>query len=176
MNTIPPEMVETCRRIRRLREAAGFTRPALGRLINADSTQLSNIENFRCAPSERILTNLSCVLGASERWLLTGQGAPLMGGRGNAGNLGIEILWSMRRRLLTMGEPDMNPSEVIYEIKRLTDQWGSRAALAKELGVSRQRLNEWLSGRSRPNATHLLNLIKWMRAATTTERKEEQTT
>ncbi len=50
-------------------------------------------------------------------------------------------------------------------VARLTVVRGSKAALAAELGVSRQVLGNWLSEdeQGAPNAEHTLRLLKWVR-------------
>jgi transcriptional regulator with XRE-family HTH domain len=55
------------------------------------------------------------------------------------------------------------PSDLIDQVQSLTQQRGAKAKLARHLKVSRQRLNEWLSGRSKPSARYLLLLLNWTR-------------
>ncbi|MGI8435647.1 MAG: helix-turn-helix domain-containing protein [Chthoniobacterales bacterium] len=50
------------------------------------------------------------------------------------------------------------PAHLIDEVKALTAERGAKSRLAKRMGVSRQRLNEWLSGRSKPSARYLMIL------------------
>jgi transcriptional regulator with XRE-family HTH domain len=45
-----------------------------------------------------------------------------------------------------------------------TDKHGERAALARELDVSRQTLNVWLSGDAMPSAEYTLRLLEWATA------------
>jgi hypothetical protein len=59
--------------------------------------------------------------------------------------------------------PVAAPEDLIAEILRLTEERGAKAKLARFLQVSRQRLNEWLSGRSKPSARYLLLLLNWTR-------------
>lgn len=56
------------------------------------------------------------------------------------------------------------PEDLIDQVQRLTQERGAKAKLARFLQVSRQRLNEWLSGRSKPSARYLLLLLNWTRA------------
>jgi hypothetical protein len=51
--------------------------------------------------------------------------------------------------------------ELKADIVRLTAARGMRAALARELGVSRQVLNGWLFGVSAPGAEQTLFLHQW---------------
>jgi len=55
-------------------------------------------------------------------------------------------------------------SELKKSILRLTSRHGGKAALAKEAGVSRQVLGNWLSDDSHgtPNADHTLWLFRWV--------------
>ena len=55
------------------------------------------------------------------------------------------------------------PEDLIAQVLRLTEKRGAKTKLATLLQVSRQRLNEWLSGRSKPSARYLLLLINWTR-------------
>ena len=43
-----------------------------------------------------------------------------------------------------------------------TAKHGERAALARELDVSRQTLNVWLSGEAMPSAEYTLRLLEWV--------------
>jgi DNA-binding phage protein len=55
------------------------------------------------------------------------------------------------------------PEDLIDQVLNLTRERGAKAKLARALKVSRQRLNEWLSGRSKPSARYLLLLLNWTR-------------
>jgi transcriptional regulator with XRE-family HTH domain len=55
------------------------------------------------------------------------------------------------------------PSDFVEQLQQLTQQRGAKSKLARLLKVSRQRLNEWLSGRSKPSARYLLMLLNWTR-------------
>jgi transcriptional regulator with XRE-family HTH domain len=55
------------------------------------------------------------------------------------------------------------PSDLVSQLQQLTHERGAKSKLARLLKVSRQRLNEWLSGRSKPSARYLLLLLNWMR-------------
>jgi transcriptional regulator with XRE-family HTH domain len=72
----------------------------------------------------------------------------------------------------------MVPSDLIDQVKILTKERGARSALAVRLGVSRQRLNEWLSGRSKPSARYLLKLLPQVaamnRRVRTSEAKQQK--
>ncbi|HEY3762688.1 MAG TPA: helix-turn-helix transcriptional regulator [Verrucomicrobiae bacterium] len=60
-------------------------------------------------------------------------------------------------------------SELIAAIKHRTNGHGQRAALARELNVSRQLVNGWLSGNSQPTAEITFRLLQWVKQ---TERKQ----
>jgi len=66
------------------------------------------------------------------------------------------------------------PSDLVDQVKKLTTARGTKSALAKRLGVSRQRLNEWLSGRSAPNAHYTLNLLAQLRTLKRDAAEEQQ--
>jgi hypothetical protein len=56
------------------------------------------------------------------------------------------------------------PADFVEKLQQLTRERGAKSRLARNvLKVSRQRLNEWLSGRSKPSARYLLLLLNWMR-------------
>lgn len=59
--------------------------------------------------------------------------------------------------------PDINdPSDLIAQVHDFTKARGAKTSLARDvLKVSRQRLNEWLSGRSKPSAGYAIQLHNW---------------
>lgn len=63
-----------------------------------------------------------------------------------------------------MESSDAAMKKLIEDVKRLTNARGSRAALARALGVRPQRLNEWLSGKHVPRGEISLLLRDWVRA------------
>lgn len=44
---------------------------------------------------------------------------------------------------------------------RLTSKRGAKAALAREMGVTRQAVDQWLSGKTAPSADLMLRLLEW---------------
>jgi len=56
---------------------------------------------------------------------------------------------------------------------KATRVYGAQSQLARHLGISRQALNEWLSGSALPTAENTLQLLKWVEAeeAKTTQQK-----
>lgn len=56
-------------------------------------------------------------------------------------------------------------------IRRLTTQRGAQAGLAAWLGVTPQRLNDWLSGDSEPGGETTLHLLEWATAEEVTQKK-----
>lgn len=61
----------------------------------------------------------------------------------------------------------MAPSEVkklMEDLRAWVDaEYGRRADLARELGVSRQRVSDWLSGRLTPDLEHGLAILEILR-------------
>lgn len=49
-------------------------------------------------------------------------------------------------------------------LKRSLDRPGAKARLARELGVSRQAVSQWVTGTNNPDAGKLLRLLAWVRA------------
>lgn len=63
--------------------------------------------------------------------------------------------------------PAMKPlslAEVLAEVARLTEAPGAQASLAKALGVPRQRVNDWATGKRSPNGKMALRLAAWVSA------------
>lgn len=50
---------------------------------------------------------------------------------------------------------------IIARLSRLTTKRGAKAALAREMGVTRQAVDQWLSGRTAPSADLVLRLVEW---------------
>jgi transcriptional regulator with XRE-family HTH domain len=53
-------------------------------------------------------------------------------------------------------------SELIDRARGLITKRGARSKLAKHLGVSRQAVSEWFTGKSYPGAETTLRLLKWV--------------
>lgn len=52
--------------------------------------------------------------------------------------------------------------ELVNELRNRTRQRGAKASLARDLKVSRQAVNQWLSGESTPSGETALALLKWV--------------
>jgi len=52
--------------------------------------------------------------------------------------------------------------DLINQLRELTKSRGQKAALARELKVSRQAVDQWLSGNSNPSAKTTLELLNWV--------------
>lgn len=63
-------------RIKHLRKEAGLTLDALGDRVGVTKSSLSFVENDKNAPSLRTVKLIARELGASEQWILTGEGDP----------------------------------------------------------------------------------------------------
>lgn len=63
-------------RIKELRKGAKLTLEALGQRVGISNSALSLIENGKNTPSSRTVKLIARELGASERWILTGEGDP----------------------------------------------------------------------------------------------------
>ncbi len=74
----------------------------------------------------------------------------------------LAIVTGFDDKMYPMHKP-IAPSDLVNQVKTLTAERGTKSALAARLGVSRQRLNEWLSGRSKPNAHYTLKLLAQLR-------------
>ena len=59
----------------------------------------------------------------------------------------------------------VNLEELIESLRRVLSPRGSRSALAREFGISRQAVDNWLSGKSSPKAEVALRLLDWVRSA-----------
>lgn len=55
-------------------------------------------------------------------------------------------------------------NELRARLAAATDQYGARAALARQFGVTPQAVAEWLSGASAPTAETTLRLLEWVTA------------
>lgn len=55
-------------------------------------------------------------------------------------------------------------NELRTRLAAATEQYGARAALAREFGVTPQAVAEWLSGASSPTAETTLRLLEWVTA------------
>jgi transcriptional regulator with XRE-family HTH domain len=52
--------------------------------------------------------------------------------------------------------------ELVHRLKQITSAPGAKASLARKLGVSRQAVSQWLSGKSNPTAEATLQLLNWV--------------
>ncbi len=68
------------------------------------------------------------------------------------------------RDILTAQMKSMTLDRVLSDVARLTDSAGAQSALAKHLGVSRQRVSEWVKRKSAPNGEMALRLAAWVSA------------
>jgi transcriptional regulator with XRE-family HTH domain len=88
-----------------------------------------------------------------------------------ARNLSLENVTdpvTMRKVLSTPSQNKLR--RLLDRVQRLTAARGSKAALAKTLGVPKQRVTGWLNGASAPNAETTLQLLEW---ATVEEAKQK---
>jgi hypothetical protein len=53
--------------------------------------------------------------------------------------------------------------ELISKLKKLTQSRGMKAALAEHCRVSRQAVDQWLSGHAMPSATAVFAALEWVR-------------
>lgn len=53
---------------------------------------------------------------------------------------------------------------LIVRLKKATRDAGLKAPLARKLGVTRQHLNNWLSGTNVPGGEVVLQLLEWVKA------------
>lgn len=67
-------------RIKELRKGAKLTLEALGDRVGISNSALSLIENGKNTPSARTVKLIARELGASEQWILTGEGDPRAAG------------------------------------------------------------------------------------------------
>jgi transcriptional regulator with XRE-family HTH domain len=58
----------------------------------------------------------------------------------------------------------VNFPDLIRRLANLTSTRGRKVALAREYGVSRQAVDNWLSGKSKPKSETLLRLLEWVQA------------
>jgi transcriptional regulator with XRE-family HTH domain len=133
-------------------------------LVNSawDSTRRLKDPYFAKALSAHDLHRL---LDAEERLVL---GLRSLLGIGSNEPIGARLL---KQNLTNTGEP-VNSSPVakgktlvenlIAEVKALTEARGARTKLARHLGVTPQRLNDWLSGEHEPSAETTLALNAWV--------------
>jgi transposase-like protein len=60
---------------------------------------------------------------------------------------------------------DSKLRSLIRRVVKATAERGERVKLANRLGVPRQNLNDWLSGRKSPGGETTLRLLAWVTAA-----------
>lgn len=70
--------MEIYERIKELRKLLELTQEEFAEKINISRSNLGNIETNRVAITERIITDICNTYGASEIWLKTGEGRPLI--------------------------------------------------------------------------------------------------
>jgi len=51
---------------------------------------------------------------------------------------------------------------LIAKLREKTKMRGQKAALARELKITRQAVDQWLSGNSKPTAETTLKLLHWV--------------
>jgi DNA-binding XRE family transcriptional regulator len=58
-----------------------------------------------------------------------------------------------------MSDPDEEIKKVIAKLKRLAgDRYGGQSNLAKDIGVDRQRLNDWITDKRTPDLKSWLKI------------------
>lgn len=63
-----------------------------------------------------------------------------------------------------MSHPDDEIKKVIAQLKRLAgDQYGGQSHLAKDIGVDRQRLNDWITEKRTPDLKSWLKIQKFLK-------------
>ena len=122
-------------------------------------------ENFDLSPAafERSWQEATLKVGAADRAEVDAQLATAV--------FGSPFTMEFENELAIVSEFDdkhsmrnvMAPSDFVDQLQQLTRERGAKSKLAHLLKVSRQRLNEWLSGRSKPSARYLLLLLNWIR-------------
>jgi len=60
---------------------------------------------------------------------------------------------------------------LLNAVRRLTEPFGKKAALARELGVTRQHVNAWLVGIHEPSGRIALELAEWVRLEDENQKK-----
>ncbi|MEQ1852275.1 MAG: helix-turn-helix transcriptional regulator, partial [Chthoniobacteraceae bacterium] len=99
---------------------------------------------------------------------------------GAANDLILRALDSDRKISVAIGAQDDTKQamptsllqSVIAKAKACTGERGQRSELARRLGVPRQRVAQWFSGVSAPNAEDALKLADWVKAAAAETNKE----
>jgi DNA-binding phage protein len=74
----------------------------------------------------------------------------------------------MRRKPIDYNTVLSSPSrwqKLLVRVRRLVDAPGAKAGLARELGVTRQAVNKWLTEEGAPSAEITLRLLEWVEAA-----------
>ena len=99
------------------------------------------------SPGAAELFNLASANGVTVEWFL--------GGDEN------QELTIAAESLTTDGVKPVMPS-LIQRLKRATKERGQKSALAKWLGVHRQCVADWLSGKQSPGGEYTLQLLKWV--------------
>jgi transcriptional regulator with XRE-family HTH domain len=134
--------------------------------IAQEVEQRQSEENFDLSPAafERSWQEATLKVGAADRAEIDAQLATAV--------FGSPFTVEFENELAIVSEFDdkysmrevLAPSDFVEQLQQLTQQRGAKSKLARLLKVSRQRLNEWLSGRSKPSARYLLLLLNWIRA------------
>jgi len=55
-------------------------------------------------------------------------------------------------------------NQLLDRVEELTSARGERKAMALDLGIPPQKLNDWLSGRFKPEGEATLRLLRWVTA------------
>ena len=79
-------------------------------------------------------------------------------------NQGQELIKPLTTEALGPTLPPLKPilPTLIERLQRATDGYGRKTELAKWLGVSRQSVNDWVSGRKEPSGETTLRLLHWV--------------
>ncbi len=160
----------------------GFAADAAGRTAALDTLEAILLDFFAALPDRDFPASVDALLGQIVSLFL-----PLPHDRGEARKLRLEQLLradARRRRVLGPklsqqtvdtsggaaykdGVISQTPSygQLIEALKHTLSQPGSKAALARQMRVSRQAVHRWLSGDAKPSAEMVLRLLKWIWAA-----------
>jgi len=125
-------------------DAAGVSEPAVSKWMNGSY------------PGAEELFKLASKHGETVEWFLNPQ---------------KEGLTNKVYSLTSSGVQPVLP-KLIGRLKNATSERGQKIALAKWLGVHRQCVTDWLSGKQEPGGEITLRLLKWVEQQ---ERKKMQT-
>lgn len=65
-----------------------------------------------------------------------------------------------------MRKPPQRLARLMRQVKRATKAYGSRAALARRLGITPNELHNWLTLRHQPGGEQTLTLLEWLQHQT----------